>query len=122
LPSTDKRTPKTYQARKLTLENQQLKWEGFQCISKKSQDCNLLFYLYERQLKRKNRMHGPEGDVSLLWRGSLLPLGCAVGADECNEAAIFPLTIESRAKDQNQKIAGFASSYRAQREQAPSPQ
>ena len=51
----------------------------------------------------------------LLWRGSLLPLG-SVGADECNEAAIFPLTLESLAKDQ--KIAGFASSYRAQREQS----
>ncbi|CAH0244364.1 hypothetical protein SRABI06_02974 [Pseudomonas brassicacearum] len=44
-----------------------------------------------------------------------------VGADECNEAAIFPQTLESQAKDQkikrskDQKIAGFASSYRAQR-------
>ena len=45
----------------------------------------------------------------LLWRGSLLPLG--VGAVECNEAAIFPLTIESQAKDQDQKIAAFGSSY-----------
>ncbi|AXA56547.1 hypothetical protein CEQ51_20540 [Pseudomonas thivervalensis] len=39
----------------------------------------------------------------------MLPLG--VGAVECNEAAIFPLTIESQAKDQNQKIAAFGSSY-----------
>jgi hypothetical protein len=87
LPSTDKRTPKTYQARKLTLENQQLKWEGFQCISKKSQDCNLLFYLYERQLKRKNRMHGPEGDVSLLWRGDLSPLGRAAALKQSTQSS-----------------------------------
>jgi hypothetical protein len=33
-----------------------------------------------------------------------------VGAAERSEAAIFPLPIESGAKDQ--KIAGFASSYR----------
>ncbi|SCY92139.1 hypothetical protein SAMN03159391_03805 [Pseudomonas sp. NFACC37-1] len=33
----------------------------------------------------------------------------SVGAVECNEAAIFPKTLESQAKDQ--KIAGFASSY-----------
>nr|BFE91079.1 hypothetical protein GCM10020185_16150 [Pseudomonas brassicacearum subsp. brassicacearum] len=33
-----------------------------------------------------------------------------VGAVECNEAAIFPQTLESQAKDQ--KIAGFASSYK----------
>ena len=38
-----------------------------------------------------------------------------VGAVECNEAAIFPLPIESEGKGQGQKIAGFASSYRAQR-------
>ncbi|WP_367859666.1 hypothetical protein, partial [Pseudomonas brassicacearum] len=40
-----------------------------------------------------------------------------VGAVECNEAAIFPLPMESEGKDQGQgqKIAGFASSYRAQR-------
>ncbi|KQW41605.1 hypothetical protein ASC85_01575 [Pseudomonas sp. Root401] len=37
-------------------------------------------------------------------------------AVECNEAAIFPQTLESQAKDQ--KIAGFASSYRAEREQS----
>jgi hypothetical protein len=58
----------------------------------------------------------------LLWRGSLLPLGytrrSCVGAAECNEAAIFSQAIESRAKDQDQQIAGFASSYRAQRERA----
>jgi hypothetical protein len=38
-----------------------------------------------------------------------------VGAVECNEAAIFFLPIEYRAKDQDrdQKIAGCASSYRA---------
>ena len=36
-----------------------------------------------------------------------------VGADECNEAAILSQTVESQAKDQDQdqKIAGFASSY-----------
>ncbi len=43
-----------------------------------------------------------------------------VGAVECNEAAIFPQTLESQAKDQklesqakdqNQKIAAFGSSY-----------
>ncbi|MCP1455197.1 hypothetical protein J3D49_002751 [Pseudomonas kilonensis] len=56
----------------------------------------------------------------LLWRGSLLPLGCAVGAVERSEAAIFPLALEFQVKDQ--KIAGFASSYTAEREQAPSPQ
>jgi len=38
-----------------------------------------------------------------------------VGAVERSEAAIFPQTLESQAK--NQKIAGFASSYRD-----PSPQ
>jgi hypothetical protein len=43
----------------------------------------------------------------LLWRGDLHP----VGADECNEAAIFPLPIEAEAIEQDQKIAGFASSY-----------
>ena len=50
-----------------------------------------------------------------LWRGSLLPLGrrSYVGAVERSEAAIFPLTIESKAKDQNQKIAAFRSSYRS---------
>ncbi|MCP1456892.1 hypothetical protein J3D49_004446 [Pseudomonas kilonensis] len=36
-----------------------------------------------------------------------------VGAAECNEAAIFPQALESQAKDQ--KIAGFASSYKAER-------
>jgi len=46
----------------------------------------------------------------------LLPLGSVVGAVECNEAAIFPQTLESQAKDQ--KIAAFGSSYRAEREQA----
>ncbi|WP_218191453.1 hypothetical protein, partial [Pseudomonas sp. A25(2017)] len=35
----------------------------------------------------------------------------SVGADERSEAAIFSLPIQSGAKDQ--KIAGFASSYRA---------
>ncbi|KQW17335.1 hypothetical protein ASC85_29710 [Pseudomonas sp. Root401] len=34
--------------------------------------------------------------------GSLLPLG-SVGAVECNEAAIFPQTLESQAKDQKIK-------------------
>ena len=34
-----------------------------------------------------------------------------VGAVECNEAAILPQTVKSQAKDQDQKIAGFASSY-----------
>ncbi len=37
-----------------------------------------------------------------------------VGAAECNEAAIFPRSLESQAKDQ--KIAGFASAYKAERE------
>ncbi|WP_221928399.1 hypothetical protein, partial [Pseudomonas kilonensis] len=32
---------------------------------------------------------------------------------ECNEAAIFPLALESQVKDQDQKIAAFGSSYRA---------
>jgi hypothetical protein len=49
----------------------------------------------------------------------LAPAG-PVGAAERSEAAIFLKTLEFRAKDQ--KIAGFASSYRAEREQAPSPQ
>ncbi|MCL6702737.1 hypothetical protein [Pseudomonas sp. T1.Ur] len=40
--------------------------------------------------------------------------GC-VGAAECNEAAILSQAIESEVKDQ--KIAGFASSYRARRHQ-----
>ncbi len=35
-----------------------------------------------------------------------------VGAVECNEAAIFPLPIESRAKDQDQKIAAQSASKR----------
>ncbi|OAB51774.1 hypothetical protein APS14_25445 [Pseudomonas thivervalensis] len=52
-----------------------------------------------------------------LTRHTAFVLG-SVGAVERSEAAIFPLPIESRAKDQ--KIAGFASSYRAEREQAPS--
>ncbi|KQW27101.1 hypothetical protein ASC85_27300 [Pseudomonas sp. Root401] len=56
-----------------------------------------------------------------LWQGGKLALDF-VGADECNEAAIFPLPFESRAKDQDQKIAGFASSYRIQGGLAPSPQ
>jgi hypothetical protein len=34
-----------------------------------------------------------------------------VGAAECNEAAIFPQTLKSQAKDQ--KIAAFGSSYSA---------
>ncbi|WP_225248424.1 hypothetical protein, partial [Pseudomonas tehranensis] len=43
-----------------------------------------------------------------------------VGAAERSEAAIFPLALESQAKDQ--EITAFGSSYRAQRKQAPSPQ
>ncbi|AXA56378.1 hypothetical protein CEQ51_19615 [Pseudomonas thivervalensis] len=40
-----------------------------------------------------------------------------VGADERSEAAILSQPLESQAKDQDQKIAGFASSYRTGREQ-----
>jgi hypothetical protein len=46
--------------------------------------------------------------------GDLGGAGCAViavGAAERSEAAIFALTLEFQAKDQDQKIAGFASSY-----------
>ncbi|ALQ05353.1 hypothetical protein AK973_4904 [Pseudomonas brassicacearum] len=39
--------------------------------------------------------------------------GCCVGADECNEAAILPQTLESQAQDQDPKIAAFGSSYAA---------
>jgi len=54
----------------------------------------------------------------------LLPLGCAVGAAERSEAAIFPKPVEYQAKDPDQKIVAFGSSYHdpAEREQAPSPQ
>ncbi|WP_339480442.1 MULTISPECIES: hypothetical protein [unclassified Pseudomonas] len=38
-----------------------------------------------------------------------------VGATERSEAAIFSLAVESRAKDQDQKIAAFGSSYGAAR-------
>ncbi len=38
----------------------------------------------------------------LLFDESLLPLG-SVGAVECNEAAIFPQTLEFQAKDQKIK-------------------
>ncbi|OPG71277.1 hypothetical protein B1219_13720 [Pseudomonas ogarae] len=41
----------------------------------------------------------------------MLPLGCAVGAVEQSEAAIFPKPVEYQAKDQDQKIAAFGSSY-----------
>ncbi|WP_339482632.1 hypothetical protein [Pseudomonas sp. RL_5y_Pfl2_73] len=44
----------------------------------------------------------------------------SVGADERSEAAIFPRPIESGAKDQ--KIAGFASAYRAQHIPLPQKQ
>ena len=96
MPSTDKRTPETYQARKLTLNTRQFKREGFQCISKEDQDNNLLFHLYERQIKRKKR-NGAR-DCSR-WAASR----SCVGAVECNEAAIFPQPLESQAKDQKIK-------------------